>query len=44
MELMSQIIVPFTLAGMAFMLLVGGVAILGHAVKTWMEERNLRSK
>jgi hypothetical protein len=37
---MTQIIVPFSLVGMALALLVGGVLILGHAFKTWMEDRN----
>jgi hypothetical protein len=41
---MAQIIIPYSLVGMALVLFVGGVLILGHAVKTWMDEHNLRSK
>jgi len=37
---MTQIIIPFSLVGMALALLVGGVLILGHAVKTWMDDRH----
>ena len=37
---MTQVIVPFALVGMALTMLVGGVLILGHALKTWVEERN----
>lgn len=38
---MAQIIIPYSLAGIALVLFVGGVLILGHAVKTWMEDRKL---
>ena len=38
---MTQIIIPFSLVGIALAMLVGGVLILGHAVKTWMDEREL---
>jgi len=37
---MTQVIVPYALAGMALAMLVGGVLILGHAFKTWVEERH----
>jgi hypothetical protein len=37
---MTTVIVPYALAGMALALLVGGVLILGHAFKTWVEERH----
>ena len=36
--------IPYVVAGIALVMLVGGVLILAHAFKTWMEERNLRSK
>jgi len=32
-------IVPYLIMGMALAMLVGGVALLGNAVKTWMHER-----
>jgi len=36
--------IPYVVAGIALVMLVGGVLILAYAFKTWMEERNLRSK
>jgi hypothetical protein len=36
--------IPYVIAGMALVMLVGGVLILAHAFKTWMDERNLRPK
>jgi len=32
-------IVPYLIMGMALAMLVGGVGLLGNAVKTWMHER-----
>jgi len=31
--------IPYVIAAIAIAMLVGGVAILGHAFKTWMDER-----
>ena len=36
---MGQKVFPYALAGMAAAMLVGGVVLLGHAVKTWKDER-----
>lgn len=41
---MSQILIPFMLAGVALVLLVGGVLIFVHGLKTLINDRNLRSK
>ena len=41
---MGQAIIPYVIAAMALAMLVGGLAIIAHAVKTWLDERNLRSK
>jgi cell division protein FtsX len=33
-------IIPYVITGVALAMLVGGVILIGNAIKTWMHERN----
>jgi hypothetical protein len=39
---MTTAIIPFVITGAAVVMLIGGLVILGHAFKTWKEERDGR--
>ena len=36
---MARIVISYALVGMAFVMLVGGLTLLGHAFKSFVEER-----
>ncbi len=36
---MAHIVISYALVGMAFVMLVGGLTLLGHALKSFVEER-----
>ena len=36
---MARIVISYALVGMAFVMLVGGLTLLGHALKSFVEER-----
>jgi len=35
-------IIPYIITGMGMAMLVGGIALVGDAIRTWMHERNVK--